>query len=456
MSITNIAFSGLQAARMGMNVTSMNIANTLTPGYSRQVVQQSSIGPMGQVGLAAGNGVQVDSIRRVSDQYLVGQVWHTNGKASYYNAGQQYLGALEKVVGNESTSLGSGLDEFFASLSAMTTQPESPALRQQALNQANSLAMRFNNTNDFINSQKTSIAAQREASVENINVLSSNIASYNQKISEMEASGGNASALRDQRDELVKQLSGFADVKISEDHAGRYTVALKGGQPLVSGNTSGQLAVGKNSDGSTSINLQFGNSEFSLNPSMGGQLGALHDYESGPLKNMQDSIQGMAQTLADMFNSQLEQGFDLNGNPGKPLFVFDPSNPGGMLQVNNLKPEELALSSQPGEAGNGDNLLALVDLKNKKSPISGMGDMSLNEGAASIISGIGIASRENQTELEAATAIFQQAQIQRDNLSGVNNDEEAINLQVYMHAYQANLKVIATGDQIFSDLLNLF
>jgi flagellar hook-associated protein 1 FlgK len=44
--------------------------------------------------------------------------------------------------------------------------------------------------------------------------------------------------LRDQRDELVKQLSSMADVKVSDDSSG-YTVSLSNGQPLVSGKTAG-------------------------------------------------------------------------------------------------------------------------------------------------------------------------------------------------------------------------
>lgn len=58
------------------------------------------------------------------------------------------------------------------------------------------------------------------------------IADYNKKIVEMEATGGNASVLRDQRDELVKQLSSMADVAVSDDSSG-YTVSLSNGQPLV-------------------------------------------------------------------------------------------------------------------------------------------------------------------------------------------------------------------------------
>ncbi|HGK7504457.1 flagellar hook-associated protein FlgK [Kluyvera cryocrescens] len=455
MSMINIAFSGLQAAQLGMNVTSMNTANYLTSGYSRQGIIQSAVGPMGEAGISPGSGVQVDSIRRISSQYLVNQVWQTNSKSNYYSMGNQYISSLEKVIGTDSTSLGTGLDDFVSAMSALTQQPESPALRQQLLNQANTLATRFNSMNDFISSQKESITTQRGAMVDQINTLSGGIADYNKKIVEMEATGGNASVLRDQRDELVKQLSSMADVKVSDDSSG-YTVSLSNGQPLVSGKTAGQLSAGTDGNGNSTLTLKFSTSEFSLNPSAGGQLGALYDYETGTLKQMSDSVQGMAEAVANLFNDQLAKGYDLNGNAGKPLFNFDLSNPVGMLQVNDLTPEELALSGDPNEPGNGDNLKELIELKNQKTNIPGLGNMSLNEGAAAIISTIGIASKQSKTEMEAAVAVSEQAQNQRDNLSAVNQDEEAINLQVYMQAYTSNMKVIAAGNQIFNDLLSIF
>lgn len=456
MSMINIAWSGLQAAQLGMNVTSMNVANLLTPGYSRQGILQSAVGPMGQGGITSGSGVQVNAIRRISDQYLVSQVWQTQTKASYFSMENQYVSALEKVIGTDSTSLGNGLDEFVGALSALTQKPDDRALRQQLLNQAGSLAQRFNSMNDFINGQSESVRTQRSAIVEQVNTLSQGVADYNKKIAEMEASGGNASVLRDQRDELVKQISGMVEVKVTEDSAGNLTVAMKNGQPLVNGNRAGQLTAAQDKEGNTTLTLAFAGNSFSVDPSAGGQLGALHAYETTTLRQMKDSVQGMAQAVATLFNEQLGEGYDLNGNPGKPLFTFDPGDPTGMLKVNDLLPEELALAGKKGESGNGDNLKALVDIKNRKTEIPGLGTMSLNDGAASIISAIGIASRRSKTEMEAAAAVYQQSQTQRDNLSAVNQDEEAINLQVYMQAYQSNMKVIATGNQIFSDLLNMF
>ncbi|MGG6135041.1 flagellar hook-associated protein FlgK [Pantoea allii] len=456
MNMINIAWSGLQAAQLGMSVTSMNISNMLTSGYSRQGIIQSSVVTMGQGGLSGGAGVQVESIRRISDQYLTNQVWQSNSQANYYSLSNQYLSSLEKVIGTDSTSLGTGLDDFFSALNALTTQPESEANRQQLLNQADSLATRFNNMNDFINSQRSAIASQRNTLVEQMNTLTSGIADYNQKIIQMESTGGNSNVLRDQRDELVKQLSTYSDINVTEDSTGSYTVAMKNGQPLVSGNVAGQLNITTDSNGNQLLGLRFAESEFSLTPSTGGQLGALYDYETGDLADMQSSIQGMAEALTNVFNEQLAQGFDKNGEPGKPLFIFDLKNPDGILKVNDLKPDELALSANPDEQGNGDNLQKLIDLKNQKVNIGGMGNMSLNEGAAAIISNIGIASKKSQSELEAAQSVYEQSQLQRNNLSSVNQDEEAINLQVYMQAYQANIKVISTGNQIFGDLLGLF
>ncbi|MBB1198976.1 flagellar hook-associated protein FlgK [Enterobacteriaceae bacterium 89] len=456
MSLFNIAWSGAQAAQFGMNVSAMNTANWLTPGYSRQGIVQSAIGPMGQTGLSSGNGVQVDSIRRISDQFLVKQVWQTNTKANYFAMGNQYVSALEKVIGTDSTSLGNGLDQFVGALSALTQKPDDRALRQQLLNEAGSLAQRFNSMNDFITSQKTSVGTQRNAMVDQVNTLSAGIADYNKKITEMEANGGNTSVLRDQRDELVKQMSSLVDVKVSEDKAGNFTVAMTNGQPLVNGKTAGTLSAGQDGNGNATLTLKFSKSEFSVNPSAGGQLGALYDYETTTLKQMKESVQGMAETVANLFNDQLGKGYDLNGNPGKPLFTFDPTDPGGMLRVTDLTPEELALSSAPDEEGNGDNLKLLIELKNQKTDIPGLGSMSLNDGAAAIVSTIGIASRKSQTETDAATSVYEQAQNQRDNLSAVNQDEEAINLQTYMNAYQSNMKVIAAGNQIFNDLLNMF
>ncbi|GKX62948.1 flagellar hook-associated protein FlgK [Pragia fontium] len=453
MSMINIAYSGAQAAQSQLNTTAMNTANAYTPGYSRQRAEQSAL--VGY-GMSAGSGVEVTSIRRISDQYLVNQLWRSHSENGYYSMNQQYVGALEQIIGSESTGLGYGLDKLFASMNSATSKPDNRALREQVINEAKATATRFNSINEFINTQQQGITTQRDATMTSINSMSSSLAEFNKQISELEAKGYNANALRDERDQMINELSNLVEVRVTEAGDGTLTIALKDGQPLVSGRNSSTLQMGVDGSGNPAMQLTFSGTTFGVDMSTGGQLGALHDYETGTLAEMQSTVASMAKSIAENFNAQLAKGYDLNGQPGKPLFTFDPNNPKGMLQVTDISSDELAFSSADDEEGNGENLQALINIKNENMPIDGLGNMSLSDASAALVSKVGIASRQNQVELRAAGAVLHEAQTQRDSLSAVNLDEEAVNLLVYTQAYQSNLKVIATGDQIFSDLLALF
>ncbi|PRD17351.1 flagellar hook-associated protein FlgK [Pantoea coffeiphila] len=454
-SLFNIGYSGMRAAQTQLNVSALNTANLATPGYTRQRVEQMAIGPMGQSRFDSGSGVEVTSIRRMADPFLTGQVWRATSGGNFYATSQNYLSQLETMIGSETSGLGDGLDNLFGALSGATERPESQAMRQDVLSNAQLLATRFNKLQEFINKQHSDIRSQQQSSIGSINTLSGNIADYNKKITESEAVGGDTSILRDQRDELVKQLSSFVDVRVNETSDGSYTVALNSGQPLVSGSTASKLEM-KQSNGSHSLSLAFSNTTFPVDMNCGGALGGLHHYETETLAGMENSVQGMAQSLAEAFNSQLAAGFDRNGNPGKPLFSFDPANQNGMLQLTDISWDELAFSSLPDADGNNDNLKKLIEIGNMAMDIPGMGETTLSNASATLVGTVATKSRDNQAALEAASSLLTQTENDRSNYSSVLEDEEAINLIVYSKAYQSNMKVISTGDRIFSDLLALF
>lgn len=456
MSIINIGYSGASAARIGMNVTALNIANAATRGYSRQRVEQQAIGPMGNQRLASGNGAEVTNIRRMADQFRIGQVWRANTQTRYFDEGQSYLGALEKLLGTDTSGIGDGLDNFFKSLSGASEKPDNQAMRQDVLTEARALSTRFNNIQSFLQKQRSNSQQQQRDLTVSINSVSGNIAEYNKRIKETEAMGGDTSILRDQRDELVNELSGYVDVRAQENEKGEYSLMLPSGQPLVSGSDVGSLSMEKDASGEPFLQLNFAGSSYQVDMKTGGAFGALHDYQVNTLNGIEESIIGMAESMASAFNDQLALGFDLKGNAGKPLFDFDISNPNGMLQVNDLAWDELAFSSDATATGDNKNLLALIGIKTKTFTIPGIGESTLDSASASLISTVGIKSRQNQTELTAAAALLEDAVLQRDSYSAVNYDEEYVGLTNYTQAYQANMKVIATGDQIFTDLLALF
>ena len=466
--LSQIGYSGVRASQIALTATGQNIANVHTPGFSRLAPQLISLG--GQSATSIGGGVQIGSIRRLSNDFQNQQLWRASTDKNYYQTTQQYLGALEGLLHSEGSSVSVGLDNFFAALSEATSTPESIALRQQILGEARQLSQRFNGLNTNIGTQLNSLHGQRVAMVGEINGLAGNIAELNAQILEMESSGRDTATLRDYRENLIKDLSQYAGIRVQEAADGTLGVSLINGQPLVAGNSAGQLKVSKTVSGEQEIALVFAKTSFPLvQQGLGGSLGGLYDMEYGALRPAQQDLHDMARALADMVNTTLAggfdqdgnpvpAGFDLAGNPGQPLFVYNAASTGAMLAVGGLTPEELAFSSVGGanvEVGNNKKLLELLELRSRGVVVAGS-TVPLNDAYAGLVGRTGSASRQNQADLAAAIIVGEQAQAQRDSVSAVNLDEEAVNLMAYQQAYQANMKVISTSNDLFNAVLAMF
>lgn len=453
-TLSQIGFSGVRAAQVSLSTTGQNIANVNTPGFSR--LQTISVSMSGTSALSAGGGVQVSSIRRLSNDFQNQQLWRATTEQNYYSSAQQYLTALEGLMAGDGSSISVGLDRFFAALSEASATPGSAALRQQIISEASNLSQRFNGLNQNIQAQIDALHEQRVAMVTEINGLSANIAELNRRITETESVQGDSSALRDQRDSLLQAISQYASLRINETADGSVTVALANGQPLVAGPTAGQMEVTEDGSGEQILSVRFAGTSFPLRQDgFGGALGGLYVSEQGSLRPAQDALREMAGQLAKMVNDTLATGFDLNGNAGQPLFAFAPSSTTAMLTVTGLGAEELAFSSAAGESGNNEVLLALLELKNRTITVSGSA-VTLNDAYAGLLGRVASASRQNQADLDTSTAVTEQAQAQRDSVSAVSLDEEAVNLMTYQQAYQANMKVISTANKIFEEMLSAF
>lgn len=449
-----IGYSGVRASQIALSATGQNIANVNTPGFSRLAPDLQSLG--GQSAVSIGGGVQVSSIRRLSTDFHNQQLWRATTDKEYFNTSQQYLTALEGLIDSEGSSVSVGLDNFFAALSEASSTPESVTLRQQIISESKQLAQRFNGLNANIGTQLNALQGQRVAMVNEINGLSGNIADLNLQIRELESSGRDTATLRDYRENLVKDLSQYAGIRVQEASDGTLEVSLANGQPLVAGTTAGQLKVQANLAGEQDVTLVFAKTTFALEQNgLGGSLGGLHQMEYGALRPAQQDLHDMASAVATMVNDILSTGFDLNGNPGQPLFVYNAGSTSGMLDVNALGAPELALSSTAGEVGNNKTLLALLELKTAAIDVAG-NSVPLNDAYAGLVGRVASASRQNQADLKAATTVTAQAQAQRDSVSAVNLDEEAVNLMAYEQAYQANMKVISTSNDLFNAVLAMF
>jgi len=455
MSIIYNALSGALAAQAALATSSQNVANVMTPGYTRQGVLLASIQPMYAGKLSAGSGVSVVSLMRFSDEYKSLQMWRAASDLGERNAAQPYLTQLEQVMGDDESGINRGLDVFFGALNAASVDPTSNPLRQQVITAADALAQRFNSLGQVMSNQRAAVSQQRLATVTQINSIAAEIAKLNRHIADSQGTGVNPTALIDERDRQIDKLSSLADLQIVNQPDGTRSVSLRGGQPLVVGGRSATMTATYNPDGSQTLTVDFANESFTLiNSQLGGQLGGLDHFETDVLVPMMQSITGMAQQLADDVNTQLAAGFAPDGTAGQPLFEFDSTGATGILRLRaGAVGSELAFSANAATPGNSDNLMLLIGIRNQPVTLPSLGTVSFADAATQLVGTLGTQSQQNQAALTTAQTVRNQAEESWKATSGVNVDEEAVNLMQYQQLYQANMKVVAIANELFDSTL---
>jgi len=458
MTTINNALSGALAAQLALNTTSQNVANVMTPGYTRQGAQFSAMFLSRSNAINPGDGVAVPSLIRFSDAYKSQQMWQAGSSLGQYSTSQPYLTQLEQVMGDDTANINAGLDNFFGALNAASVEPTSSPLREQVISAGNSLAQRFNNLRQLLSTQRQSVTQQRTAIVSQVNEMTANIATLNQKISAATLTGSSPSGLVDERDRQIDQLSGMVGLQVVDQPDGSRNVMLRGGQPLVIGSMASTMTIQANVSGAQTLTLTFARESFTLaNGNFGGNLGGLDDFENKALLPLTQSVADMASGMASQVNAQLAAGYAMDGTAGAPLFIFDPTSTNAMLSIRSgVVAQDLAFSAVATEPGNSDNLLTLIDVKNQAVTVSSLGSTLLGDAYTQLIGKLGTDSQQNQASLKTAQTVRNQAEESWKSTSGVNSDEEASNLIQYQQMYQANMKVIAVANQLFDATLSMF
>lgn len=457
MTIIQTALSGTRAAQIGLDVTSQNVANVMTVGYTRQGVQLTTVQPARSGATAVGAGVSVPALIRFSDSYKSLQMWTAASELSQRQVSQSYLTQLEQVMGDDESGISGGLDQFFAALNAASVEPGSSPLRQQVITAADALAQRFNSLQTVLSNQRSAITQQRNTVVEQVNTLATDVARLNDKIAAATGLGVNASGLIDERDKKIDEVASLVQVQVVNQPDGSRSVSLRGGQPLVVGATASKLHTQVNLDGSQTLKLDFASETFSLAATpLGGQLGGLDDLQAKVLAPLSKTITETADQLSTKVNALLSAGYGSDGAPGQPLFVFDATSSTSLLKINpNVLPQNLGFSSDATQPGASDNLLAVIALQQQPVSLTSLGNVLLGDVYSQLVGKLATDSQQNQAALSTAKTVRNQAEASWKSTSGVNQDEEAVNLLQYQQMYQANMKVIAVANQLFDSTLSM-
>lgn len=453
MDMIENARSGIHAAQVALNVASQNVANEKTPGYSRRDIVLAT--PWSEASSYVSPGVNVVSVRRINDDYKNRFMWDAHAQQGQFSSAHPYFEQLERVIGGYDSSVSFGLDNFFMALDDVSQDVASRPLREQVIQKAHELAQCVNDASQVLTSQLTALDEVRRQSVEHVNAISKHIANLNTKIVRAQCLHENdVASLQDERDRHIDQLASLLKINVIAQQNGSKTVTLNNGLPLVTGDMASLLAIQSHNVESV-ITLQLGKEVLSLTGyDLGGQLGGINHYEHRIARPMRDSIMTLAYELATRVNQQLAMGFDLNGAPGKALFVLDPSGSSETpLQVTDRAAEALGFSRRATEPGNDANLLAIAAIKTQTVMIPGMGETKIDDVYGQLIGRLAAQSQQNNSALQAARHVRDEAEKSWKVTSGVDRDDEAAHFIDYLQMCQANMRVVAVARQLFDSML---
>ena len=106
-------------------------------------------------------------------------------------------------------------------------------------------------------------------------------------------------------------------------------------------------------------------------------------------------------------------------------------------------------------AGSGDNRNAVALASVAQLGLFVGGTQSVSDLGADIVATVGGNANRARNEIKVQEVLREQAEIDVENISGVNLDEEAANMLRYQQAYLAASKVIGVADSLFQNLLQI-
>ena len=353
--IFGTATSGLQAYQRALSTTSHNIANANTPGYSRQRVELSTQQPQLSGTSYLGSGVQVDSVRRVYDQFLTDRVRSSTSSVNDLETFTQFSGRIADLLGDADAGLNGSLEDFFNAAQGVANDPASIPARQLMLSEAESLTTRFQYLDAQLSAMRKEVNDQLGTVTGEINSLSRAIADINRDIvvATGRSSGQPPNDLLDRRDQLLEELSGLVSITTLKQDDGSVNVFVGNGQALVTGGSAATLSVAGSAFDATENEIVYsvgGSSSVITDTLSGGTLGGLLRVRDEALDPAQNGLGRMAVVLGTEFNSQHVQGMDLDGALGDAFFSL--GTPGWSASSANTGGGALAVSYDPATISN--------------------------------------------------------------------------------------------------------
>lgn len=451
-----IGSSALMAQQMAISTTGQNIANVNTPGYTRQRVNLVSTAIPSPLG-PFGTGVDATGVVRIYDQFLNASLNGDIQQKNAWDGRSQLLTQVETIFTDTTeTGLSQSLSKFWNAWQDLANNPSGYAERKAVADAGQNLAQTFQTDYNALNQIQDDADVRIDAAVGEINTLADQIGSLNDSIVRMERYGQNANDLRDQRDQLLNQLSEKIDFTYSENAEGRVTVTLGDNKELVGDASVNELAVATDASGQANVVWKDDAAGTPI-PVSGGNLQGYLDVRNTMVPGYKDTLDTLASNLIDRVNTLHSAGTGLDESTGLDFFSGDSADTIAVNSAITGDVNQIAAAgpSTASDLVGGDNSQAVRIYQLQNTKITGVNGQTFDTYYNALVSKVGTDSATASSNLTQQTSIVAQMTNLRESISGVSTDEEMANLIQYQHGYAAAAKLIDTVSQMMDTVINM-
>ncbi len=446
-TVFEIGKSALLAARRTMDVTSHNVANAATPGYSRQnVILEPLIQREAQI---SGVGVRAVQILRARDAFIDAVLRNETAKKSAFSVEKDVMDNIQVIAAEPSdNSIRSAIEAFWASWQELSVEPTSVSARASVMERGRSVVDMFRHMNGQLTSLAVDIESNIAANVTRVNALSERVVSLNAEIARAVARQDPVGDLLDRRDLMLDEISEITGATVSRlDDRTMYVKVSIDGFPVVDGVNSFKLQVGYPSGVTEFRWVDSAGNPQAIN-TVGGKLGGLKTARDELTGSFRQDLENLFKGLVDAVNTQHAAGFALDGTQTGDFFtVANAADYLGSTEVSAAivaDTSAIAASSSATDPLKGGNALAIADEI----------ESDYVDQWTAILGKLGAVGQKIQSGFETEELLVKELQNRKDSVSGVSIDEEMANLVREQHAFNAASRLITTADEMIDTIIN--
>lgn len=296
-----IARSGMAVNERALTVSSHNIANLNTKGFSRQqaISQNAAYTTVAGGQFQIGTGAEMQQTRQIRDGFLDTIYRDESTTLGYWETRRKTFTDVESILGEP---MNNGLQEvsnkFWDSWQELSKDPSSLTVRSLVRQRSEALVEQLNHLGTQLNKLQADLDNEISVKVDDINSYSKRIAQLNVEILKAESAKDSANDFRDERNLLIDKLKNLCDVYVVEQNDGQVDVALSG-YMLATKGRSHNLNIDQTTKSGifNVIKIDYADEEVPIN---GGTLKGLFESR-GEVFGAQDSIaNGFPNSRADV------------------------------------------------------------------------------------------------------------------------------------------------------------